>query len=43
MALPGVIVRTPGSGVRVVSVNGVVLPSGMGNDLGLRVKLDSET
>ena len=35
MAPRDVIVRTPGSGVRAASVNGVVLPSGMGDDLGI--------
>ncbi len=35
MAPPDVIVGTPGSGVRAVSVNGVVLPSGMGGYLGI--------
>ena len=35
MAVSDVIVGTPGSGGRAVSVNGVVLPSGMGDDLGV--------
>ena len=35
MAVAGVIDGTPGSGGRVLSVNGVVLLSGMGGDLGV--------
>lgn len=35
MAVADVIVGTPGSGGRAGSVNGAVLPSGMGGDLGV--------
>ena len=35
MAAPEVIVRAPGSGLRAASINGVVLPSGMGDDVGV--------
>ena len=35
MAALGVMVCSPGSGVRAASVNGVVLASGMGDDLGV--------
>ena len=41
MAPPDVIVGTPGSGGRAVSVNGVVLPSGMGGDVGSRGEVGS--